>query len=86
MLWLIRPAAIGGGDWKLMAALGCAIGLADPVFALMMSSVACVVHLVYAVLSRRRTGLPFAPALAAGFFMAVAAFWLLGHTSGGALL
>ena len=29
-IWLVAPRLIGGGDWKLLAVMGVAIGYLDP--------------------------------------------------------
>ena len=71
-LWVVRPSAIGGGDWKLLAVLGAALGLVSPIAAVVMTFVACVVQVVVSA-ARRTHVMPFAPSLAVGYAAAVAA-------------
>ena len=70
VVWLVRPQAIGGGDWKLLAAVGAAFGLIDVAAAAVAGVVAVAVQLVASAVLRRRV-LPFAPALLAGSAAAV---------------
>lgn len=69
--WLIAPAAIGGGDWKLLTVLGAGIGLLDPFAAPAIVLVACVVAATFAALRRQRS-VAFAPPLLAGYLAACA--------------
>jgi prepilin signal peptidase PulO-like enzyme (type II secretory pathway) len=82
VVWLLRPSAVGGGDWKLLAVVGAAFGVVDPLAAALAGMVAAAVQLVAAGLARRRQ-LVFAPALLAGFVAgAIATVWL-HHGAGG---
>lgn len=69
-VWVVRPSAIGGGDWKLVAALGATIGLVLPFAALVMTAVASLVQIGLSV-CRRRQVQPFAPSLAIGYLAAL---------------
>jgi prepilin signal peptidase PulO-like enzyme (type II secretory pathway) len=83
-IWLVRPHLIGGGDWKLLAVLGAALGLISPLAAAFAAFVACSAQLVRLVLGRRRS-IPFAPSLAVGYATALATIPLLTSATGGAL-
>ena len=83
-IWYVRPDLIGGGDWKLLAVLGAALGLISPVVAALAALVACLVQFVRLVLCRRRS-IPFAPSLAVGYAIALAMIPLLRSATGGAL-
>jgi leader peptidase (prepilin peptidase)/N-methyltransferase len=65
VVWLIRPHVIGGGDWKMLAAVGGAVGLVDVTAAAIVGVVAVAAQLVAGVIVRRRV-LPFGPALLGG--------------------
>jgi prepilin signal peptidase PulO-like enzyme (type II secretory pathway) len=65
VVWLARPQAIGGGDWKMLAAVGAAVGLVDVAAAAIVGVVAMAAQLITSAVLRRRV-LPFAPALFAG--------------------
>ena len=82
VLWVLRPTAVGGGDWKLLAVLGAAVGLASPVAAVVMTFVACAVQVVASVV-RRTPVMPFAPSLAIGFAAALATIPTLASLLGG---
>jgi prepilin signal peptidase PulO-like enzyme (type II secretory pathway) len=82
VVWLVRPTAVGGGDWKLLAVVGAAFGVVDPLAAAVVGAVAAVVQLVAAGLARRRQ-LVFAPAMLAGFLAAATATLWLHHGAGG---
>lgn len=58
--------ALGGGDIKLVFALGFALGLGRGALVLML---ACAVFALYAGLLGRRRAYPFGPALAAGAYL-----------------
>lgn len=62
--------ALGGGDIKLVFALGFALGLGRGACAL---ALACVVFALYAGFLGRRSAHPFGPALAAGTWLALIA-------------
>lgn len=82
VVWLLRPSAVGGGDWKLLAVVGAAVGAVDPLAAAVVGVVAAVVQLVAAALARRRQ-LVFAPALLGGFVAGATATVWLHHGAGG---
>jgi Flp pilus assembly protein protease CpaA len=65
VVWLTRPQTIGGGDWKMLAAVGAAVGLVDVAAAAIVGVVAMMAQLIMSAVLRRRV-LPFAPALLAG--------------------
>lgn len=74
VVWLLRPRLIGGGDWKLLAVVGAALAIADPLAAALVGVIA--VQLIVSLL-RRRSVLPFAPAIAAGYGAGVTwAHWI----------
>ena len=76
VVWLLRPSAVGGGDWKLLAVVGAALGIVDPLAAATVGVVAVAVQVVASLLARRRR-LVFAPALLIGFLAgATATLWL----------
>lgn len=76
LTWIVAPAAIGGGDWKLLTVLGAALGLLEPLAAPLIVVVACVVAVAVALAQRQRV-IAFAVPLLAGFLVAivVAATW-----------
>ena len=82
VVWLLRPSAVGGGDWKLLAVVGAALGVVDPLAAAIVGVVAVAVQVVAAVLARRRQ-LVFAPALLVGFFAGSTATLWLHHGAAG---
>lgn len=80
-IWLIAPRLIGGGDWKLLAVMGAAIGYLDPSLAALSGVVAFGTAIAVAAVTRRRH-LALGPMLALGYWaaVAVAAGW---PTAGG---
>jgi Flp pilus assembly protein protease CpaA len=82
VVWLVRPQAIGGGDWKLLAAVGAAFGLIDVAAAAVAGVVAVSAQLVAGAVLRRRV-LPFAPALLAGAAGAAASTTWWHYAAGG---
>ena len=81
LMWLLRPTTIGGGDWKLLAAIGATLGLADPTSAIIAGWVAVAAQIAASAISRRRV-LPFGPALFAGYVVGtVSTIWF--HTAPG---
>jgi Flp pilus assembly protein protease CpaA len=77
ILWLLRPALVGGGDWKLLTALGAAVGLVAPLAAACVLLVAAPFGAVQRVFSRAGRAVPMGPGLAAGYCVALvlAARW-----------
>ena len=71
MAWFVRPALVGGGDWKLLTALGAAIGLVAPLAAMCVLLIAAPVGLAVSALSRGRRCVPMAPGLALGYVVAL---------------
>jgi Flp pilus assembly protein protease CpaA len=81
-VWVVRPAAVGGGDWKLLLSQGAALGLVAPLAASLVLLVAGPTAAVQA-LCRRQTSIALGPALAVGFaFAAIAAFAFPGLLRG----
>jgi Flp pilus assembly protein protease CpaA len=70
-IWLVAPRLIGGGDWKLLAVMGAAVGYADPSLAALAGMVAFGGALVVAAVTRRRH-LPLGPLFALGYWVAAA--------------
>lgn len=54
VIWLVTPALVGGGDWKLLGALSIAIGLTEPLAAGAMVALVFVSVAGDAVLRRSR--------------------------------
>ena len=71
VLWVIRPAAIGGGDVKLLAVQGATIGLLAPLAAPLVLLGGTLGGLGQTVALRRRGNKPLGPGLAVGFIVAV---------------
>jgi Flp pilus assembly protein protease CpaA len=69
-VWVVRASAIGGGDVKLLGALGCTLGLLAPYAACVLVLVAVIVALGQVVVARRRHVI-LGPALAVGYGVAV---------------
>jgi prepilin signal peptidase PulO-like enzyme (type II secretory pathway) len=68
-VWLVRPTAIGGGDWKLLAVLGATLGaLVTPAAAAIAGFAAVTLHLAAAAATRNRV-LPYGPSLFAGYII-----------------
>lgn len=82
LIWLLDPALIGGGDWKLLATAGAALGLLVPIAAVLASLVACVFQFVRFAVFRERLA-PFGPAIAAGMLVALATLPAISRLSGG---
>lgn len=81
-VWLVRPAAIGGGDWKLLGALGAGVGLVLPIAALVMATLACTFQVALGA-ARRRRSMPFAPSIALGLLVTLVLLPALSTTFGG---
>lgn len=72
VIWLMSPRLVGGGDWKLLAVCGLAVGYLAPLAALVIAMVGFVLAvLVAAVLRQRHVRL--GPMLALGYLAAIAA-------------
>jgi Flp pilus assembly protein protease CpaA len=69
-IWLVAPHLIGGGDWKLLGVCGLALGYAAPLAAVVMVAVCFGGMLVVAAATHQRH-VPLAPAIAAGYAVAV---------------
>jgi Flp pilus assembly protein protease CpaA len=83
VVWAARPALVGGGDWKLLATLGAAVGLVAPLAALLIIIAATPVHGIVAVARRERRTVPLGPGLAAGYLAAITAAVLVPDLVGG---
>ncbi|MDQ3029339.1 MAG: prepilin peptidase [Actinomycetota bacterium] len=83
LLWVVRPASIGGGDWKLLTVAGITIGFAGPFAAALVFVIAATVQLVQASLLGRRRDLPLGPGLFAGYCVAAAAALTFNDLLGG---
>lgn len=70
---LASPPAMGFGDVKLAAALGAALGLVDPIAALLALGLASAVTVTVAVIRGRKV-VPFGPGLALGAVLALVPF------------
>lgn len=84
LIWLLDPALIGGGDWKLLATAGAALGLLVPIAAVLASLIACVFQFVRFAIFRERLA-PFGPAIAAGMLVALATIPTISRLAGGEL-
>ena len=71
-VWLVAPRLIGGGDWKLLAVCGLALGYLAPLAAVAMVVVGFGAAIVVATIARRRH-VVLGPMLAAGYLVAVLA-------------
>ena len=72
VVWLLSPRLVGGGDWKLLAVCGLAIGYLAPVAALVIVMIGFVAAILVAALLRRRH-VRLGPLLALGYAAAVLA-------------
>ncbi len=70
VIWLCRPRLVGGGDWKLLGAVGLACGVVNPLLASATTLVACVVQFGRFSLERKPS-IAFGPAIAVGFVVAL---------------
>jgi Flp pilus assembly protein protease CpaA len=77
MLWMLRPALVGGGDWKLLTALGAALGLVAPLAAACVLLIAAPFGAVQRVFGPAGRAVPMGPGLAVGYCVAlvIAARW-----------
>lgn len=69
-VWLVAPGLVGGGDWKLLAVCGLALGYLAPLAAVAMVVVGFGSAIVVAAVVRRRY-VVLGPLLAAGYVVAV---------------
>jgi Flp pilus assembly protein protease CpaA len=83
VLWLVRPATVGGGDWKLLLAQGAALGLVAPVAAGLILVVAAPVAAAQRLTHRELPSVALGPSLAAGFVASVIAAFAFPHLLGG---
>jgi Flp pilus assembly protein protease CpaA len=83
VVWAARPALVGGGDWKLLAGLGAAVGLIAPLAALLIIIAATPVHTGCALARRTHRDVPLGPGLAAGYIAAITAAALAPDLVGG---
>lgn len=72
LVWLVAPRLVGGGDWKLLAVCGLAIGYVAPLAAVVIVMVGFVVAVLGAA-ARRRRHVRLGPMLALGYVTALAA-------------
>ncbi len=72
LLHLVAPRSMGFGDVKLAAVLGAALGLIDPLDALVALTLASLIGSAAGLVARRRT-IAFGPALVAGAVVTVVA-------------
>lgn len=82
VIWLLRPNSIGGGDWKMLGAVGACVGLVLPVAALVMATIACVIQITVGAV-RRITVMPFGPSIAAALVLTVCLLPILVQIFGG---
>jgi Flp pilus assembly protein protease CpaA len=83
VVWLARPAAVGGGDWKLLVGQGAALGLVAPLAAGLILLVAAPLVIVQRSVGRRSTAVALGPGLAVGFVAAASAAFLYPQVLGG---
>jgi Flp pilus assembly protein protease CpaA len=82
LVWLVAPRLIGGGDWKLLAVLGAALGALAPASASLMPVAAFGAAAIAAIGTQRRQ-LRLGPFLAAGYAAAIVAAVALPELFGG---
>ena len=82
LIWLVRPDSIGGGDWKMLGAVGAGVGLVLPIAALVMTTVACVIQITVGAARRIRT-MPFGPSIAAALIITLCLLPTLVQIFGG---
>jgi leader peptidase (prepilin peptidase)/N-methyltransferase len=70
LVWLASPRLIGGGDWKLLAVLGLAVGYVAPSAAVVVGAVGFAGAILLAAATRRRH-VVLGPALAVGYLVAI---------------
>lgn len=82
LIWLVSPDSIGGGDWKMLGAVGAGVGLILPIAALAMTTIACVIQITVGAARRIRT-MPFGPSIAAALIITLCLLPALVHIFGG---
>ena len=82
VIWLVRPNSIGGGDWKMLGAIGAGVGLVLPVAALILTTVACAIQITLSAARRVKT-MPFGPSIAAALITTVCLLPTLAQIFGG---
>ena len=85
LVWLVRPALVGGGDWKLLLAQGAALGLVAPVAAGLVLVFAAPIAGVQRL---TRAGVPsvaLGPGLAVGFVTSAVVAFVYPQLLGGTL-
>ena len=71
VVWLVAPRLVGGGDWKLLAVLGAAIGALAPAAASVIPMAAFAAAIAATTIRRRRT-IRLGPYLFGGYVLAIA--------------
>ena len=72
LVWVVRPAAVGAGDIKLLAVQGAAVGLLAPLAAVLVLLGGTLGATAFVALRGQRHA-PMGPGLAVGFASAVVA-------------
>lgn len=88
LLWRFARGGIGGGDAKVAPLVGGALGFFGGVWAIVAAAVlACLIAAVWGFAARRsgraERGVPFAPCLFGGAWLAIAAFPVVARLSAG---
>lgn len=84
-VWLVAPASIGGGDWKLLAVGGLALGYLAPAAAFVFGVVGFMAAIGVAAVARRRT-VALGPPLALGYAVALVVGLRFPEVVGGAVV
>lgn len=74
MITFLKPNSIGGGDIKLMAAAGFALGWKNDIIALMIAGLVGTLYLIFSHTLKKgnmKKEVPFGPHLAVGIFVAL---------------
>ena len=71
LVWLVAPRLVGGGDWKLLAVLGAAVGALAPAAASVVPMTAFAAAIVATTIRRRRQ-IRLGPYLFGGYVLAIA--------------
>ncbi len=74
-----HKGSIGGGDVKLLSAIGLYLGLPRMLLAVCGMAVACIFTLLWSLLRNRslKTAIPLAPVLSAGALLPIAIYYLI---------
>ncbi len=75
--WILKKEAMGGGDVKLLAAIGAVVGWPGVLWTLMVGSCIGSVYGIYQRVARGEALIPFGPFLAAGAFL----YFFVGEAS-----